>query len=110
MIPAHRILPGVVTEIIRKAPLSPEKVTFAWRAAVGPASARVTTVQLTDNGALAVSALDPHWLTEVQRSSRLILARLESTLGPEVVKEIAIDHGSGRGRSRPRNQGKRPQP
>ena len=89
MIPAHRILPGVVTEIIRKAPLSPEKVTFAWRAAVGPAIARVTTVALTESGALEVSAADGHWLAEVQRSSRLILARLESMLGPGVVGEIS---------------------
>ncbi|MCA1586367.1 MAG: DUF721 domain-containing protein [Acidobacteria bacterium] len=87
MIPAHRILPGVVAEIIRKAPLCPEKVAFAWRTAVGPALARVTSAELRDH-ALVVTAASPHWAHEVGRATGLILARLEILLGPGVVKRI----------------------
>lgn len=92
VVPAHRVLPGVVAEIIRKAPLSPEKVEFAWRAAVGPAIARATTVALDEAGTLRVHASEPHWAREVDRSSRVIRARLETMLGPGVVATIlAVD-------------------
>lgn len=88
MVPAQRVLPGIVAEIVRKAPLSPEKVEFAWRMAVGPAVARVTTVRLDDEGTLRITAADPNWAREVKRSSRLITARLESFLGPNVIQRI----------------------
>ncbi len=88
MTPAHRILPSVVAEIIRKAPLSPEKVEFAWRAAVGPAVARVTKVRLDQDRVLHVTASEPHWQGEVRRSSALILARLERMLGPGTVARL----------------------
>jgi hypothetical protein len=88
MVPAHRLIPAVVAEIIRKAPMSPEKVEFAWRAAVGPAVARVTHVRLDGDGSLHVTAREPHWQREVRRSSSLILARLERLLGPGTVARI----------------------
>lgn len=88
MVPAHKVLPGVVAEIIRKAPLTAEKVDFAWRAAVGPAVARVTSVALGDGGVLTVTVSEPHWASEVARSSRLILARLETMLGRDVVARL----------------------
>ena len=89
MVPAHKVIPAVLAELLRKAPMCAEKVEFAWRAAVGPAVARVTTVSLDDDGVLHVKVDQAHWLTEVRRSSKLILARLESMLGPGVVKKIA---------------------
>lgn len=88
MVPAHRILPGVVAEIIRKAPLCPEKVEFAWRTAVGPSVSRITSVTLSESGVLIVDASDHHWAREIERSARLILARLENLLGPSVVTRI----------------------
>ena len=90
MIRADRVIPAVLAEVIRKAPLCPEKVEFAWRSAVGAAVARVTTVRLTDEGVLHVLATDAQWGREVKRSSRLILSRLASLLGPTVVKKIQI--------------------
>lgn len=88
MVPAHKVIPAVLAEVLRKAPLCPEKVEFAWRAAVGPAVARATRVSLDDRGVLHVTASEAPWLTEVRRSSKLILARLETMLGPGVVKKI----------------------
>jgi len=89
MVRADQVLPGVVKDIIRKAPLSAEKVSFAWRIAVGPAMARLTSVELTDEGVLRVTAGDQHWAREVHRASRVILARLVSMLGPDVVKNLS---------------------
>jgi predicted nucleic acid-binding Zn ribbon protein len=63
-------------------------VEFAWRAAVGAAVARVTAVSLDGSGVLHVRSTDAHWLIEVRRSSKLILARLESLLGSDVVRTI----------------------
>jgi hypothetical protein len=90
MIRADRVIPAVLAEVIRKAPLCQEKVEFAWRTAVGSAVARVTTVRLADNGVLHVVATDAHWGREVKRSSRLILTRLSRLLGPDVAKRIQI--------------------
>ncbi len=77
--------------MIRKAPLCPEKVEFAWRAAVGAGMDRVTTVRLDDAGVLYVKAADAHWAREVKRSSRLILKRLETLLGAGVVKKLRTE-------------------
>ena len=88
MVPAHKAIPAVLAEVLRKAPLCPEKVEFAWRAAVGSAMARVTRVTLGDDGVLHVTSSEAHWKTEVKRSSKLILARLETMLGAGVVKRL----------------------
>ena len=89
VVPAYKVIPAVLADVLRKAPHCSEKVEFAWRAAVGPAVARVTRVTLTDDGVLHVTAREPHWATEVRRSSKLILARLETMLGAETVKKIS---------------------
>lgn len=90
MIRAERVIPAVLAHVIRQAPLCPEKVEFAWRAAVGQSLARATTVRLDDRGVLHVSALDPHWGREVRRSARLILSRLETMLGAGTVTRIQV--------------------
>ena len=90
MIRADRIIPAVLSEVVRKAPLCPEKVEFAWRAAVGPAVERVTSVRLDDKGVLHVTAADAHWAREVKRSTKLILARLANLLGDDVVKKLRV--------------------
>jgi predicted nucleic acid-binding Zn ribbon protein len=90
MVRADRVIPAVLAEVIRKAPLCPEKVEFAWRSAVGAAVARVTRVRLDDQGVLHVMASDPQWGREVKRSSRLILTRLGTLLGPQVAKSIHV--------------------
>ena len=56
MVPAHRVIPGVLAQIIRPAPLCAEKVEFAWRTSVGPAVSRATTVRLNDTGVLTITA------------------------------------------------------
>jgi predicted nucleic acid-binding Zn ribbon protein len=88
VVPAHKAIPAVLAEVLKKAPLCPEKVEFAWRAAVGPAMARVTRVSLDHAGVLHVTSSEPHWATEVKRSSKLILARLETMLGADVVRKL----------------------
>ena len=88
MVPAHTAIPRVLAEVLRKAPLCPEKVEFAWRAAVGATVARVTAVRLDAEGVLHVTAKEPHWTTEVRRSSKLILARLGALLGEDVVRQL----------------------
>ena len=90
MIRADRVIPAVLADVIRKEPLCPEKVDFAWRTAVGATVARVTTVRLAEDGVLHVRAADAQWAREVKRSARLILTRVSTLLGPEVVKKIQI--------------------
>jgi hypothetical protein len=89
VIQVHRFIPEVLAEILRKTPLSDDKVAFAWRSSVGPAMDRGTTVTLHD-GLLRVVVKDPAWGREVGRSEALIRARLDSLLGRGVVRAIQV--------------------
>jgi hypothetical protein len=80
---------GALAEILRRAPLTPEKVAFSWRTAVGPAVDKVTTVEF-HNGVLYVRAKDATWQREVERSAALIRSRLDGLLGDHVVRRIVI--------------------
>jgi predicted nucleic acid-binding Zn ribbon protein len=88
VIKANKVMPAVVAEVIRKAPLTPEKVTFAWRMAVGPAIAKSTTVRLDADGTLLVKADSPAWLAAVRKSRSLVHIRMMDLLGEDVVKQV----------------------
>jgi hypothetical protein len=88
VIRANKVMPAVVAEVVRKAPLTPEKVAFAWRLAVGAAIDKSTTVRLADNGVLYVRAETPAWLAAVRKSTSLIQIRLDDVLGDGVIKRI----------------------
>jgi hypothetical protein len=82
-------MPGALAAVLRKAPLTPEKVAFAWRTAVGPAVDRVTTIELR-GAVLHVRAKDAAWQREVERSAALIRMRLDHLLGAAVVRGIDV--------------------
>jgi predicted nucleic acid-binding Zn ribbon protein len=82
-------VPGALMELLRGAPLSDGKVSFAWSAAVGPALERVTTVKL-ERGVLIVEAASAQWSREIQRLSGVILARLQSLLGKDTVRTLEV--------------------
>ncbi len=82
-------MPGALATLLRDAPLSPGKVAFAWRAAVGPALERVTSVRL-DGRTLIVDATTAQWAREVSRSVTVILPRLQTLLGAEAVTGISV--------------------
>jgi len=84
MIPVHRVLPDLLGEIVRRQPLSPAKVDFAWRTAVGPAIARVSAVQLGADGTLRVKVDDRRWEREIDRVGDVIRARLDRLLGADL--------------------------
>ena len=88
MIPVHQFMPMALAEILRKAPLTPEKVAFAWRSAVGPAVDNATTIELRGR-VLYVHTRDPSWQREVERSAWLIRSRLTALLG-NVVGTIEV--------------------
>jgi hypothetical protein len=83
------VLPDALAAILRRAPLTPEKVAFSWRTAVGPAVDKVTTIELRD-GVLYVRARDAAWKREVERSASLIRSRLDGLLGARVVRDIEV--------------------
>jgi Dna[CI] antecedent, DciA len=89
MIPVHRFMPDALAAVLRKAPLTPEKIAFAWRTAVGPSVDRVTTVQL-DGHLLRVHTRDAQWRREIEHSASLIRARLDALLGLGVVRGLDV--------------------
>ena len=89
MRPLSSALPGAIAELLRGAPLSPGKVSFAWRAAVGPALERETSVRL-EGGTLIVDAATRQWASEVRRSSGIILRRMHTLLGADAVKDLQV--------------------
>ena len=82
-------MPDALAAILRKAPLTEDKVAFAWRSAVGAAMDRGTSVTLQGD-VLRVVAREPAWGREVERSEALIHARLDSLLGRGVVRAIEV--------------------
>jgi predicted nucleic acid-binding Zn ribbon protein len=89
MLPIQKLTTGALAEMIRRQPASKEKTRFVWQMAVGPAIARVTTVELAD-GVLAVQCGDQRWMSEIARARPLILSRLQQLLGPDAVRRIAL--------------------
>ena len=89
VVPVQAVLPSVLAEVLRKAPITQEKVAFAWRQAVGQSMDHVTMVELRDD-VLVVRARDAQWKREVERAIPVIRPRLESVLGPKVVRWIEV--------------------
>jgi hypothetical protein len=89
VIPVHRLLPDGLAVVLQNAPLSPEKVAFAWRTAVGPALEKATSVELRDR-VLHVRVRDAAWQREIEHSARLIRERVNALLGPRVVGSISV--------------------
>ena len=106
MQPIGSALPGALAELLRSAPLSPGKVDFAWKAAVGVSMQRVTAVRL-EGDVLLVDATSAQWAREVTRSAHVILPRLQKLLGDGTVKEIHVrPPASERAPRRPRGRQK----
>lgn len=89
MIPVNEFMPAALEEILRKAPMSPEKLAFAWRQSVGDAVDRVTSIQL-DGTVLRVRAQSAQWQREVERSAGLIRSRMDRLLGAGIVRSIQV--------------------
>jgi hypothetical protein len=89
MRPLAHAIPGALTELIKAAPLSDGKVSFAWRAAVGPALERVTAVKLQGR-VLLVDTAGALWSREIERSAPMILKRLQAFLGAATVEKIEV--------------------
>ena len=82
--------PAVLAEIIRRQPASKARTDFAWSVAVGPALARVTTVEIRNHN-IIVCARDVQWARELERARDTILPRLQLLLGRDTVKGIFIN-------------------
>lgn len=94
MVPVRRIFPSILAQVIRPAPLCPEKVEFAWRMSVGPGLSRTTAARIDERGVLVITAQDAQWQREVERSLGVIRSRLEALLGPDAFINVEITcHG-----------------
>jgi len=102
------LIPAVVARAVRPAPLTPEKVVFAWRVAVGAALARVTRVRLTADHALEVEVDDARWCEEIERSGDIVLARVQAVLGAEHAGRLLIRKPPGKRSGRRRRPGGTP--
>jgi predicted nucleic acid-binding Zn ribbon protein len=89
MIPLQRVSSGVLAEIVRRQPASKERDTFAWQLAVGPALARVTTVELSGS-VLSVRAVDRRWGLEIERARETVLQKMQHLLGPGQITRLKI--------------------
>lgn len=88
-------MPGALASVLRLAPLTPEKVAFAWRTAVGPALDRATGVELRGH-TLVVIVKSDEWRHEIARSLALIRPRLDLVLGSGVVTRIELQSEGAR--------------
>jgi predicted nucleic acid-binding Zn ribbon protein len=84
--------PRALRAALAAQPDSPGKVQFAWTLAAGPALSRAATVTWRNN----VLLIDPRtesWRRELLRARPVLLARLASLLGPDVVRTLQIVGG-----------------
>ena len=98
---------GAVARLVRPAPLSPEKVLFAWRAAVGPAVARATRVRFAGLGVIEVMVDDDRFGDELARSAPMVLNRLQDLLGADTAGRLDVKR-PGKPASRRRRSGAGP--
>jgi hypothetical protein len=85
-------MPDALAAVLRKAPLTPDKIAFAWRSAVGASVDKATAIVWRD-GVLHVAARDAAWRREIERSAVVIRRRMEALLGPGVVRYIDVTIG-----------------
>ncbi len=83
------LAPAVLAEIIRRQPASKARTSFAWAVAVGPALARVTTVEIRGR-TLDVTARDARWAKEIARAKATILPRVQHLLGDTTVDSLEV--------------------
>lgn len=86
-----QVLPAALAQLLRDTPISAGKVDFAWKAAVGPAVERATAVKL-EGTTLIVDVNSAQWAREMKRSERVILTRLQSLLGADVITTLVVRH------------------
>ena len=89
MIPVREVMPAALEDLLHKAPLTPEKVAFAWRLTVGAAVGRATSIELRDR-VLRVRVKAPAWQREVERAAGRIRTRLNALLGEGVVGSLDV--------------------
>jgi hypothetical protein len=78
---------SVLPVLLARAPLTPEKIDFSWRLAVGAPVSRACTITLR-NGTLAIIAPDRVWAGEIERSLDVILSRMQRMLGRDAVRRV----------------------
>lgn len=101
MQPVSHFLPHALADVLRKLPLTPEKVAFAWRTAVGPTVDQASQIELKDR-LLHVRTRDAAWQREIERSAGTIRARLDALLGEGIVKglRVSVEADASKGGSR----------
>ena len=85
----HTFATSVLADMLRRQPSSPERTSFAWSVAVGPAIARATRVELAGD-VLTVRARDQRWAHEIHRNRATVLARLQQLLGTQAVRDLSV--------------------
>jgi hypothetical protein len=89
VIPVQQFMPSALASVLRLAPMTPAKVAFAWRTAVGAAVDRASSVELRGS-TLVVVVKSEQWRQEVSRSSGMIRSRVNLVLGDGVVSWIDV--------------------
>ena len=82
---------GALRTLLDGQPTTEAKIAFAWTIAAGPALARAATVTWSDGGTLRVVARTEAWRQELVRARPIIAHRIETLVGPNVVRRIQLD-------------------
>ena len=96
MRPLTHAVPGALAMLLRDAPLSSGKVSFAWRAAVGPALERVTSARLDGRTLIVDECIMGNVVTAGEGQSPARQAALRGGL-PDHVAALTINKVCGSG-------------
>lgn len=92
MKPVNDLAPSVVSQVLRRQPLSPGKVGLAWQIAAGPKLARAAQITIAQHSSaslsLTVRARDARWVVEIDRLRPALIERLTFLLGKRVSMSV----------------------
>lgn len=79
---------AVLSEALRRQPLTPGKLSLAWHLAAGPQMARAAQPELLAEAQVRLRARDARWRQELRRSQTVLRSRLAALLD---IHELDLD-------------------
>jgi hypothetical protein len=79
---------AVLSEALRRQPLTPGKLSLAWQLAAGAQLSRAAQPELRGEGHVQLRARDGRWRQELFRSQTVLRSRLAALLD---IRELQLD-------------------
>ncbi len=90
MVPVKQVSSAALAAVLRRQPICPAKLRFAWELAAGRPMGRAAEPALGPEGVFVLQVTDAHWAREIARARPVLLERLRALLGPDSVVRLDV--------------------